>query len=103
MVGPLRGGARPRSCVIKILFYEVCRTIFAKKDPAFIAKNWREKNGQHPFQAFLRLKKKKKKVAWTTKPLGWEQNLSGPTKFFFFMCVFPKADPHQIFKMKNSR
>ena len=31
--------------------------------------SWKEKNGQNPFQAFLRLKKK---VVWTTKPLGWE-------------------------------
>ena len=40
----------------------------------------KEKNCQNPFQAILRLEKKKEKMAGTTKPLGGGgQNLSGPT------------------------
>ena len=47
-------------------------------------KNWREKNCQNPFQTIQRLKKKRKKVAWTTKPVGGEggfgrADLIGPT------------------------
>ena len=63
---------------MKILFYEVrhfspnfhetgSKTIFVKKK--FLAQKLGGKNCQNPFQAIIRLKKKEKKVAWTTKPL----------------------------------
>ena len=63
---------------MKISFYEIrhfspnfheftgSKTIFAKKNRQKMEK----KNCQNPFQAIIRLKKKKKKNgAWTTKPL----------------------------------
>ena len=76
---------------MKILSYEVrhfspnfheftgSKTIFAKKIfflanivffSPFLVKNWRIFFCQNPFQSIIRLKKeRKKKVAWTTKPL----------------------------------
>ena len=52
---------------------KILETIFAKKNPALLAKkNWREKNCQNPFQnnKYHKTKKRRrKKVALTTKPV----------------------------------
>ena len=57
-----RKGKPPRSLSKKNLFY----LKFGCFSPKIGRK--REKKNQNPFQAIIRLKKKRKKVAWTTKP-----------------------------------
>ena len=60
---------------MKILYYEVRHFSpnfheFTMVQKQYLPKSWRKKNCQNPFQAIIRLKKRRKKeVAWTTKSL----------------------------------
>ena len=67
------------------------KTISQKKSGSFSPKMGGG-DCQNPFQAILRLKKERKKVAWTTNSLGGEggKTFCGPnTKKLSFMCVCP--------------
>ena len=63
------------------------------RKPYLAQKLERKKNCQNPFQAILRLKKKKKK--WYGPLSHWCREgktlVVRPLKKHFFMCVFPKS------------
>ena len=86
------------------MYVKVCLWIFLlvrkqclpKKSGSFSPKIGGKKNGQNPFQAILRLKKK---VVWTTKPLGRGTLVVRPLKKHSF-CVCLPLSTKKIFMLK---
>ena len=77
-------------CVFVCEYFYWLKQYVQKKNPALLAQKLRGGgNCQNPFQAILRIILKKKKEAWTTKPLGGGGDLSGPTtkKHSFNVCL----------------